>query len=84
MTLYISFFEKISDSIRQYIPFFICALATPVIFYCGLPILRLAWRGLVNGLIRMETLLSLGILTAYFFALRTANESTLARVVGHG
>ncbi len=46
MTLYISFFERISDSIRQYIPFFIWALATPVIFYCGYPILHLAWRGL--------------------------------------
>ncbi|MFY9646887.1 MAG: HAD-IC family P-type ATPase [Terriglobales bacterium] len=69
MTLYISFFENISDSIRHYVPFFIWALATPVIFYCGYPILRLAWRGLVNGAIRMEALLSLGILTAYFFSI---------------
>ena len=69
MTLYISFFERISDSIRQYVPFFIWALATPVVFYCGYPILRLAWRGLVNGAIRMEALLSLGILAAYFFSI---------------
>jgi len=69
MTLYVSFFERISDSIRQYVPFIIWALATPVVFYCGYPILRLAWRGLVNGVIRMESLLSLGILTAYFFSI---------------
>ncbi|MGA3090504.1 MAG: cation-translocating P-type ATPase [Terriglobales bacterium] len=69
MTLYISFFERISDSIRQYIPFFIWALATPVIFYCGYPILYLAWRALVNRVIRMESLLSLGILIAYFFSI---------------
>ncbi len=69
MTLYISFFERISDSIRHYIPFFIWALATPVIFYCGYPILHLAWRGLVNGIVRMESLLSLGILAAYGFSI---------------
>jgi heavy metal translocating P-type ATPase len=69
MTLYISFFEHISDSIRYYVPFFIWALATPVIFYCGSPILKLAWRGLVNGVVRMESLLSLGVLTAYFYSI---------------
>ncbi len=69
MTLYVSFFERISDSIRQYVPFIIWALATPVVFYCGYPILHRAWRGLVNGVIRMESLLSLGILTAYFFSI---------------
>ena len=69
MTLYVSFFERISDSIRYYVPFVIWALATPVIFYCGYPILHLAWRGLVNGMIRMESLLSIGILTAYFFSI---------------
>jgi heavy metal translocating P-type ATPase len=68
-TLYVSFFERISDSIRQYVPFVIWALATPVIFYCGYPILHLAWRGLVNGVVRMESLLSLGILAAYFFSI---------------
>jgi len=69
MTLYVSFFERISDSIRYYVPFLIWGLATPVIFYCGYPILHLAWRGLVNRVIRMESLLSLGILTAYCFSI---------------
>jgi len=69
LTFYISFFEHISDSIRRYIPFFVWALATPVVFYCGYPILRLAWRGLRNRTIRAEALLSLGILTAYFFSI---------------
>jgi P-type E1-E2 ATPase len=40
-----------------------------VIFYCGYPILNLAWRGLVNGVVRMESLLSLGVLTAYFYSI---------------
>ncbi len=68
-TLYTSFFEHIADSIRQYIPFVIWALATPVIFYCGYPILRLAWLGLKNRAIRAEALLSLGILAAYFYSI---------------
>jgi len=69
LTFYISFFEHISDSIRRYIPFVVWALATPVVFYCGYPILRLAWGGLRNRTIRAEALLSLGILTAYFFSI---------------
>ena len=69
MTFYISFFEHIADSIRRYIPFFVWALATPVVFYSGYPILRLAWHGLRNRTIRAEVLLSLGILTAYSFSI---------------
>ena len=69
MTFYISFFEHISDSIRRYIPFIVWGLATPVVFYSGYPILRLAWRGLRNRTIRAEALLSLGILAAYSFSI---------------
>jgi len=68
MTFYISFFEHITDSVRRFIPFVVWALATPVVFYSGYPILRLAWKGARNSTIRAETLLSLGILTAYFFS----------------
>ena len=69
MTFYISFFEHISDSVRRFVPFIVWILATPVVFYSGFPILRLAWRGLRNRVIRAETLLSLGILAAYFFSI---------------
>ncbi len=69
MTFYISFFEHIADSIRRYIPFVVWGLATPVVFYSGYPILRLAWRGLRNRTIRAEALLGLGILAAYFFSI---------------
>jgi len=75
MTFYISFFEHIADSIRRYIPFIVWGLATPVVFYSGFPILRLAWRGLRNRTIRSETLLSLGILAAYFFSVIQAFRS---------
>jgi heavy metal translocating P-type ATPase len=75
MTLYVSFFETIADSIRQYIPFVVWALATPVVFYCGYPILRVAWLGLRNRVIRADTLLALGILAAYCYSVVQAFRS---------
>jgi len=68
LALYVGYFEHISDSVRQYMPFVLMALATPVVFYCGYPILRLGWLGLRNRTLRMESLLSLGVLTAYLFS----------------
>ncbi len=68
MALYVGYFEKISDSVKQYLPFVLMLLTAPIVFYSAMPILRLAWRGLVNGVVRMETLLSLGILAAYFYS----------------
>jgi len=68
MALYVGYFEKISESISRYLPFVLMLLTAPIVFYSAMPILRLAWRGLVNGIVRMETLLGLGILAAYFYS----------------
>ena len=68
LVLYAGYFEQISGSVRRGLPFVLMALATPVVFYCAYPILRLAWRGLVNGAIRMELLLAIGILAAYGYS----------------
>lgn len=66
--LYVGYFETIADSVTRFLPLVLLALATPVVFYSAMPILRLAWRGLVNGVVRMETLLGLGILAAYAYS----------------
>ncbi len=71
-TLYVSFFEPISASIGSYLPFVLWILATPVVFYCAWPILRLAWLGARERTVRMETLLSLGILAAYVYSIAQA------------
>lgn len=63
--LYVGYFEQISASASRILPWILFALATPLIFYCALPILRSAVIGLWNWQIRMEVLLSLGILAAY-------------------
>lgn len=68
LVLYAGYFEQISGSVRRGLPFLLMVLATPVIFYCGQPILRLAWSGLLNRTIRMEALLALGILAAYAYS----------------
>lgn len=68
LVLYAGYFEQISGSARRGLPFVLMALATPVIFYCAQPVLRLAWRGLLNRAIRMEVLLALGILAAYGYS----------------
>jgi heavy metal translocating P-type ATPase len=66
--LYVGYFEKIAASANQYLPYLLLVLATPLVFYSAYPILRSAFMGLRNGQIRMEALLSMGILTAYFFS----------------
>jgi heavy metal translocating P-type ATPase len=65
---YVSYFEAIADSIRAYLPFVLMGLTTPAVFFSAWPVLRLAGLGLREGVLRMETLLGLGILAAYGFS----------------
>jgi heavy metal translocating P-type ATPase len=66
--LYVGYFQEISPSVRFLFPFILMVLAAPVVFYSARPILHLAWTGLLNGTIRMETLLATGILAAYVYS----------------
>ncbi|MEQ1884793.1 MAG: heavy metal translocating P-type ATPase [Bryobacteraceae bacterium] len=68
LVVYASYFEKISPWAQHTIPPILMVLATPAIFYSGRPILRAAWIGLKNRAIRMETLVSTGILAAYIYS----------------
>lgn len=63
--LYVGYFEQISASASRTLPWLLFILTTPIISYCAYPILRSAAIGLWNRQIRMEVLLSLGILAAY-------------------
>ena len=66
--LYVGYFEQISPSVSHHFPYILMALATPLVFYCAWPILRSAALGIRNLQLRMETLLALGILTAYILS----------------
>ena len=72
LVVYASYFERITGGYGRAIPFILMALATPSVFYCGWPILRLAWAGARQGVLRMETLLAMGILAAYGYSVALA------------
>jgi heavy metal translocating P-type ATPase len=63
--LYVSYFEQIAASASRVLPYALWLLCTPLVFYCAWPILRTAVVGIRNLQIRMESLLALGILSAY-------------------
>jgi heavy metal translocating P-type ATPase len=71
LVVYASYFEKITG-FGRYIPFVLMAVATPSVFYCATPILRIAWNGARMGVLRMESLLAMGILTAYGYSVALA------------
>jgi heavy metal translocating P-type ATPase len=76
LVVYASYFVRITGAGRD-IPFVLMALATPTVFYCGWPILRLAWAGARQGELRMESLLAMGILAAYFYSVAAAFSGSL-------
>ena len=71
LVVYASYFESITGFGRS-IPFVLMAIATPSVFYCAQPILRIAWSGVRMGVLRMESLLAMGILTAYGYSVALA------------
>jgi heavy metal translocating P-type ATPase len=68
LVVYASYFEPITAGYGRYIPFLLMALATPSVFYCAAPVLRIAWAGARAGALRMESLLAMGILMAYGYS----------------
>jgi Cu2+-exporting ATPase len=68
VVLYAGYFERISPSFARYLPLVLMVLATPSVFYCARPILRIAFAALRERVLRMESLLAMGILTAYFYS----------------
>jgi heavy metal translocating P-type ATPase len=67
--LYIGYFENVSAQVARLITFILWIFATPSVFWCGFSIHRKAYRSLAARAPTMELLLSLGILTAYFYSI---------------
>jgi heavy metal translocating P-type ATPase len=65
---YVSYFEFVTDSFRRQMPFVLMLLTLPAIVYSAQPILRAAWLGARQRIMRMETLLSIGIFGAYAYS----------------
>lgn len=69
LALYAGFFQALSSIAILYFSLPLFALATPVIFYGGFPILKRAWCGLRFWNVSMDTLISIGALSAYVYSI---------------
>ncbi len=67
--LYIGYFEELAAEAKSLVPVILLVLTVPVVFWCGLPIHRKAWRSLRAGAPTMELLLTMSILSAFFYSL---------------
>jgi len=72
LAVYLGYFNDLPDNLRRALPFLVMTLAAPVVFWSALPILRLAGRSILNRTLRMETLLALGIVSAYGYSVAEA------------
>jgi heavy metal translocating P-type ATPase len=76
LVLYTGYFERITASFARYIPVVLLILSTPSVLYCAAPILRIAFASTRAKVLRMESLLAMGILTAYGYSAVQAIRGT--------
>ncbi|MDQ6972568.1 MAG: heavy metal translocating P-type ATPase [Mariprofundaceae bacterium] len=69
IALYAGVFSGISGEYRQFFYWVSCAIATPVLFYSGGPILRSAYLGLLSSRLSMDLPVAIGALVTYSFSL---------------
>jgi len=68
LVVYASFFEGIAEGARRAVPFILMGLALPAVTYSAWPIHRLAWYGLRQGRLRLEALISTGVIAAFVYS----------------
>ena len=61
-------FHGVADGARRGVPLILMGLALPVVTYSAWPIHRLAWFGLKQGRLRLEALISTGVLAAFLYS----------------
>lgn len=67
--LYAGFLEELSRESVTYLSLPLLALSTPVLFWCGLPLLRKGLAGVRHLSPNLESLVGLGAVSAYTFSL---------------
>lgn len=67
--LYAGFVQELSPESVTYLSIPLLALSTPVLFWCGLPLLRRGLSGMRHLSPNLESLVGLGALSAYTFSL---------------
>jgi len=68
LVIYASYFEGIAGWAQQAVPFILMVLTLPVVLYSAWPIHRVAWFGVKTGHLRMEALISTGVLAAFAYS----------------
>jgi Cu2+-exporting ATPase len=69
IALYAGFFQGMSPTARTLLQYLAAAVATPVVFYSGMPFLQGAARAVRNRAPNMDLLIGLGVLTAYTYSI---------------
>jgi heavy metal translocating P-type ATPase len=77
LALYAGFFQDLGPEGIGYLSYPLWILSTPVLFYGGLPIFKKALIGLRYGNPTMEALISIGVLSAYFYSLIQMSQGSL-------
>ncbi len=66
--IYVGYFEQIHPAARQFLPWLLALLSAPAVFWSAWPILRAAWLGARQRMVRVEALLGLGITAAWVYS----------------
>jgi heavy metal translocating P-type ATPase len=75
--LYFGFFQDLGEGVVSLLSYPLWLMTTPVVFYGGFPILKRAYSGLRHGIASMDTLISVGSLSAYGYRLLQLSRGSL-------
>ncbi|NTV42534.1 MAG: heavy metal translocating P-type ATPase, partial [Syntrophobacteraceae bacterium] len=75
--LYTGFFHDLGAEAIHVLSWSLLALATPVLFYGGLPIFKRALWGIRHGILSVDTLIAVGSFSAYALSLLQMREGTV-------
>jgi Cu2+-exporting ATPase len=67
--LYAGYFDDMPSSMKMFFQLLSLLVATPVVFYCGWPILKGAIGAIKHGVLNMDVLVASGALAAYGYSL---------------
>ncbi len=69
VALYAGYFQGIDEKLKSLFHVISLLLTTPVLFYSGWPLIKGAFRGMVNLTLNMDVLITAGALSAYGYSI---------------
>ncbi|MGB9731325.1 MULTISPECIES: heavy metal translocating P-type ATPase [Calditerrivibrio] len=71
VALYAGYFQGMEENLKNMFRFIAMILATPVVFYSGLPFTINTFKSLKSRVVNMDTLVFMGSYSAYFYSVYT-------------